>query len=140
MLTVGNWANKDSHFYNLMRTSDVMPKAFDEFYQATGDNSWLNIKKQMLKYISNLSKQHKTGLVPDFAWISNKGATPAKPNEVATKYDGDFSANACRVPMLLAESDDKEATKVLKKMLNFFREQGSMSAGFTLSGKTLHNY
>ena len=28
MVTVGNWANKDSRFYNVLRTSDVMPKAF----------------------------------------------------------------------------------------------------------------
>lgn len=39
MVTVGNWANKDSRFYNVLRTSDVMPKAFEEFYQATGDRN-----------------------------------------------------------------------------------------------------
>lgn len=67
MVTVGNWANKDSRFYNVLRTSDVMPKAFEEFYQATGDREWLTIKSKMLNYLQKLSKEHDTGLVPDFA-------------------------------------------------------------------------
>lgn len=72
IITVGNWANKKSHFYNVMRTSDVMPQAFEEFYQATGDHSWIEIKSQMLAYLQQLSSQHKTGLVPDFTWISKQ--------------------------------------------------------------------
>ncbi len=55
MVTVGNWASKDSRFYNVLRTSDVMPKAFEEFYQATGDRSWLKLKSQMLDYLQQLS-------------------------------------------------------------------------------------
>ena len=42
-----------------MRTSDVMPQAFEEFYQATGDRSWLKVKSQMLTYLQQLSSQHK---------------------------------------------------------------------------------
>ena len=36
-LTVGDWADSKSKYYNLMRTSDVMPEFFDNFYQETGD-------------------------------------------------------------------------------------------------------
>lgn len=124
IITVGNWANKKSHFYNVMRTSDVMPEAFEEFCQATGDHSWIEIKSQMLTYLQQLSSQHKTGLVPDFAWISRqKQASPAKANDVATKDDGNYSTNACRVPMLLAASNDKEANNIVKKMLKFFKQK-----------------
>ncbi|EEJ71339.1 glycosyl hydrolase family 8 [Lactobacillus ultunensis DSM 16047] len=66
-LTVGDWANSKSKYYNLMRTSDVMPEFFDNFYQATGDGRWLIIKKTMLKRLNELSHLHKSGLVPDFA-------------------------------------------------------------------------
>ena len=90
MVTVGNWANKDSRFYNVLRTSDVMPKAFEEFYQATGDREWLTIKSKMLNYLQKLSKKHDTGLVPDFAWVSNNYVKPAKANEVATNDDGHY--------------------------------------------------
>ena len=39
-----------------------MPQAFEEFYQATGDRSWLKVKSQMLTYFGwQLSSQHKTG-------------------------------------------------------------------------------
>ena len=69
----------------------------------------------MLTYLQELSSQHKTGLIPDFAWISKqKQASPVKLNDVATKDDGNYSANACRIPMLLAESSDKEANDIVK--------------------------
>ena len=124
-----------------MRTSDVMPQAFEEFYQATGDRSWLKIKSQMLTYLQELSSQHKTGLIPDFAWISKqKQASPVKLNDVATKDDGNYSANACRIPMLLAESSDKEANDIVKKMLSFFKQKEEISSGFTLTGKPLYQY
>ena len=66
-LTVGDWADSKSKYYNLMRTSDVMPEFFDNFYQETDDKRWLVIKNTMLKRLNQLSHQNKTGLVPDFA-------------------------------------------------------------------------
>lgn len=140
IVTVGNWVDKRSHFYNMIRTSDVMPKAFEEFYQATKDKNWLAIKGQMLSYLNQLSTQHKTGLVPDFAWIINGRARAAKANDVASSNDGYYGANACRVPMLLAESNDKQANQTLKRMLKFFKQKGKMSAGFTLTGDELNHY
>ena len=79
------------------------------FYKATGDDRWLTIKRTMLERLYQLSRQHKTGLVPDFAWVSATNAQPVKANTVATKDDGNFSANACRVPMMLANSNNKVA-------------------------------
>ena len=43
ILTVGNWANRDSKYYNLMRTSDALPKQFQSFYEVTKD-------KKMVEY------------------------------------------------------------------------------------------
>lgn len=139
-LTVGNWATKNSKFYDLMRTSDVMPHFFDSFYKVTGDDRWLAIKKTMLRHLYQLSCQHKSGLVPDFAWISKTTAKPVKPNTIATKEDGDYSANACRVPMMLADYNSKEAKKITHRMLKFFSKQNLITAGYTLKGKPVNNY
>lgn len=75
-LTVGNWADSKSKYYNLMRTSDVLPTMFDQFYRESNDSRWLLIKKTMLKRLNQLSHQHKSGLVPDFAWLTSKDAKP----------------------------------------------------------------
>ncbi|MGN1272707.1 MAG: glycosyl hydrolase family 8 [Lactobacillus sp.] len=139
-LTVGNWANEKSKYHNLMRTSDVMPEFFDSFYKTTGDKRWLTIKNTMLKRLYQLSHRHKTGLVPDFAWVSATNAKPVKPNTVATKDDGNFSANACRVPMMLADSHDRLAKKIVNRMLKFFSKRTVLLAGYTLKGKAINNY
>ena len=139
-LTVGDWATKKSKYYTLMRTSDVMPTAFDEFYQVSHDQRWHLIKKQMLARLSDLSKQHRTGLVPDFAWISETSARPVKPKTIASKNDGNYSANACRVPMMLASSKDPKARQTLDKMMKVFSNQYYVTAGYTLSGQRLNHY
>lgn len=139
-LTVGNWADYKSKYYNIMRTSDVMPVFFDNFYQATGDSRWLKIKNTMLERLNQLSEQHKTGLVPDFAWVSATNAKPVKAKTVATENDGNYSVNACRVPMMLANCQDSLARKILKKMMKFFSKQQTLTAGYTLKGKPLNDY
>lgn len=106
ILTVGNWANEKSKYYNMMRTSDVVPQQFDAFYELTGDKKWLEIKNSMLGYLSKLSAQSKAGLVPDFAWVTKSGTKPVAANTIASKYDGDYYYNACRVPYNLAQSND----------------------------------
>ena len=62
------------------------------------------------------------------------------PNTVAGKYDGDYSANACRVPMMLAKSNDPRAQKILNKMMRFFSEQYYITAGYSLNGHRLVKY
>ena len=66
MLTVGNWATPASNSANLMRSSDVMPTAFEQFYDFSHNRQWLVIKTKMLNRLFQLSKQYKSGLVPDF--------------------------------------------------------------------------
>ena len=139
-LTVGDWADSKSKYYNLMRTSDVMPEFFDNFYQETGDKRWLVIKNTMLKRLNQLSHQNKTGLVPDFAWVSKNDVQPVKPKTISTENDGYYSANACRVPMMLAGCNDRSAQNTLKRMLKFFSKQNTITAGYTLKGKPLNKY
>lgn len=139
-LTVGDWATSKSKYYRLMRTSDVAPTFFDTFYQSSHDQRWRIVKNGMLDHLADLSTQHRTGLVPDFAWVTADSAKPVKPWTVASKNDGNYSANACRVPMMLANSKDPRAQKTLTRMMKFFSRQSHVTAGYTLAGKKLNHY
>lgn len=139
-LTVGDWAKTGSKYYRLMRTSDVAPSFFDQFYRLSHDQRWRTAKNGMLDHLLTLSKQHKTGLVPDFAWVGEHSAKPVRPNAVASKNDGNYSANACRVPMMLADCKDPRAQKVLTKMMKFFAHRQYVTAGYRLNGKQLNHY
>lgn len=140
VLTIGNWANSKSKYYNLIRSSDIMPFIFTALYKESRDKRWLAINNHMLKALSQLSKQHKTGLIPDFAVIKDGYAKPVKAHYVATRYDGDFSDNACRIPMNLVYANTAKTDRIVKKMLNFFDKQSKITAGYTLTGKALNNY
>lgn len=137
ILTVGNWANAKTKFYNMMRTSDVMPQQFDAFYKLTGNPIWLEIKNSMLNDLNKLSNQSKVGLVPDFAWITKSKAKPVASDTVATKYDGDYYYNACRVPYNLAKSKDKKARNVLNHIMDFFIKKNKIYGGYYLNGKPI---
>lgn len=139
-LTVGDWATNKSKYYRLIRTSDVAPTFFDNFYQLSHDQRWRSVKNGMLHRLADLSAQHKTGLVPDFAWVTADSAKPVKPWTVSSKNDGNYSSNACRVPMMLAASKDSLAQQTLTRMMKFFSHRMHITAGYTLSGEQLNHY
>ena len=140
VLTVGNWANQDSEFYHLMRTSDTLPAQFQIFYEVTKDSKWLDIKEKMLQQLQTISSQTKTGLLPDFIWVDEQGTRVADPETIESKYDGAYSYNACRLPYNLVQSKDATSQKLVKKMLNFFKSQRNLYAGYDLKGKALNNH
>ncbi|MGT2751363.1 glycosyl hydrolase family 8 [Streptococcus orisasini] len=137
-LTVGNWATEGTDYYDLVRTSDVLPEQFDVFYNFSKNNTWKDIKSSMLDSLEKMSGQHKAGLFPDFMWVRKSGQVKAaKANLIASKYDGDYYYNACRMPYNLARSKDKQSQKMLRKMMNFFMKQKTIYAGYKLNGKHL---
>ena len=140
VLTVGNWANQDSEFYHLMRTSDTLPAQFQIFYEVTKDSKWLDIKEKMLQQLQTISSQTKTGLLPDFIWVDEQGTRVADPKTIESKYDGAYSYNACRLPYNLIQSKDADSQKLVKKILNFFKSQRNLYAGYDLKGKALNNH
>lgn len=139
-LTVGDWATPESPFHDLLRTSDVIPSFFDAFHALTKDSRWITVKNTMLDRMVNLSDQSATGLVPDFAWVTADGGQAVKGKTIESKHDGDYSFNACRVPMMLAWSTDRRATKVVHGILDFFEKQDVITAGYTLTGKPINSY
>lgn len=140
ILTVGNWATADSKFHHLMRTSDVLPAQFQAFYKLTGNDQWLKIKESMLAKLEKASVDYKTGLLPDFIWVENGTVRAAEKNAIASKNDGDYYYNACRLPYNLAQSKDAKSQKILNKMMKFFMKQQRIYAGYTLDGKALNQY
>ena len=114
-----------------------MPTVFNQLAKDTGNQQWVSVKNQMLDRLVDLSNQHKTGLVPDFAWVTADSAKPVGANTIASKYDGDYWFNACRVPYLLATSKDPRAKKVLNKMMKFFAKQYEVFSGYILKGKPI---
>lgn len=71
-----------------------MPQQFEEFYQLTQDNTWLQLKDSMLDKLVLMSEQYKTGLLPDFMWVGEDEVKAAEANAVATEFDGTYSYNA----------------------------------------------
>ena len=140
LLTVGDWATADTAAYRLMRTSDVMPSVFASLAKLTNDKRWGQVSDSMLTKLATLSKQHKTGLVPDFAVVTKQGVRAAKAKEVATKQDGHYAYNAARVPMMLADSSDQRAVWINRRLMHFFDQQTQLLAGYTVTGKALHKY
>ncbi|MEX2784145.1 glycosyl hydrolase family 8 [Streptococcus sp. H49] len=140
ILTVGNWAAADSKFHNLVRTSDILPAQFQAFYDLTGNQDWLTIKDSMLSKLETVSRQYETGLIPDFIWVDGDSVSPAAPNDISTENDGDYSYNACRLPYNLAQSKDDKSQKIVTKMLDFFMEEDSIKAGYSLEGQPLNQY
>lgn len=145
VLTVGNWANQTSKFYNIVRTSDIIPSFFDKFYVFSNNRAWLDIKKNMVTTLYKSSRQSKSGLVPDFILVSNKG--DVRPisydkNVQLNKHDSDYYYNAFRIPFNLAQSSrrSQEETVVLNKLMSFFNSQQKITSGYTMQGKPLNQY
>ena len=140
VLTVGNWANQDSEFYHLMRTSDTLPAQFQIFYEVTKDSKWLAIKEKMLQQLQTISSQTKTGLLPDFIWVDEQGTRVADPKTIESKYDGAYSYNACRLPYNLTQSNDEKSQRVLSKLLDFFMTQKNIFSNYNLDGNFLDDH
>lgn len=140
VLTVGNWADSQSPFYNLMRTSDTLPQQFEAFYELTQNQQWLAIKDRMLDKLIQVSDESKTGLLPDFIWVDGDQVRVAEANTVESENDGFYSYNACRLPYNLALSQDDKSQALLKKMMNFFMKQEAIYAGYDLKGQPLTDH
>ena len=68
----------------------------------------------MLEKLEMISAQEDTGLIPDFIWIDEgREARVAEANAVASAHDGDYYYNACRLPYVLAQSQDKQSQQPL---------------------------
>lgn len=141
IITLGNWVGKGTPEYQTFRSSDVIPKFYDEFYQFTGDTIWVTIKEHLLDYLNQVSQNSKSGLVSDFINVKDGKATVPTGSVIEAKTDGEYSWNAARVPMQLAyDLTSGESVKIINRMLQFFETQPHVFAGYTLDGKATVEY
>ena len=148
-MKLGDEISSDDSAYMDTRSSDLIPDHFRAFQRATGRAEWGVILDKSYSIIDALQNGFSpaTGLLPDFIRRVDKSPTPARPNYLESKHDGDYYYNACRVPfrvgldyLLTGEPRSKAA---LEKITRWVRiESGENPAriaeGYTLSGKRLH--
>jgi endo-1,4-beta-D-glucanase Y len=137
-------------FYD-MRSSDFMPDHIRAFRLATGDSTWDSVLTNNYRVFHYLQDTYSpdAGLVPDFIkhiHLDQLSATPAQPNYLESKYDGNYNFNACRVPWRIAAdylvSGDPRAAEFLSRINPWIKETTSgnpdnISAGYNLSGDDL---
>lgn len=141
LLRVGNWAKNDEKYNNLIRTSDLIPSYFKKFYEVTNDKRWQKIYLKSIKVLKNLSGENKTGLIPDFVFITHNNISSVSPNTFESANDDKYAWNANRVPLRLAfNTSNKELKNINKKMLIFFNQQKSIKAVYSLDGHSANNY
>ena len=104
------------------------PARFDQKKLEWVNNQYIKAKQKtnpnelMSLSLANLIEDGKIQSDPD-------------PKTIESKYDGAYSYNACRLPYNLVQSKDATSQKLVKKMLNFFKSQRNLYAGYDLKGK-----
>ncbi len=142
---LGDW---DNNMYTT-RPSDWMTDHFRAYYNATGDNFWLDaadtVYSMMNVIIDNYSSN--TGLMPDF--VVGETARPSNPNFLEGENDGDYYYNACRFPWRISSDylhyGTAESKQVLSKFLEWANDEinndfANYTAGYELNGTALNSY
>lgn len=141
LLYLGDWAKNDQRYQMLVRTSDLIPAYFGEFYKQTHDERWQILYKMSVNTLSKLSQDSPVGLLPDFFWFQNGKLVVADPNTIESKDDGHYGWNANRIPMRLAyKANDADLRDINKKMIKFFNDQSTIAAVYDLNGNKLNTY
>lgn len=128
------------------RASDWMPGHFQAYFGATGDATWLKARDTAYGLIADLTRSHApaTGLMPDF--VVGDPPRPAPPGFLERPQDGDYSWNACRLPLRLAadlaHTGSPEARTALSRLSVWLRQAtggdpAAIKAGYALDGTPL---
>lgn len=139
VLTVGNWATSGTSYY-VIRTSDVIPSFFADFYKSTHNSLWQTISKNELAALLQTSNATTNGIIPDLILYQNGKATTPTVNPLDTGSTNIYGYNACRVPLNLAMTNDKVAQAVNHKFVAFLNKQHPLYAGYDVNGKAQADY
>jgi endoglucanase len=140
--SLGDW---DSDSYDT-RPSDWMYDHFRIFAKYGDAQRWNNALDTCYELadeiVSNFASS--TGLQPDF--VVNDPPEPAEPFFLEGEHDGNYSYNACRVPLRLAvdfgHNNESRAKDLLSKLVTWAVEESMNNpalfmAGYTLDGKVV---
>lgn len=142
---MGNWATT-ANDQRKLRTADLMTGYFRAFAKVSQKAKWTRTANQSQKMVKKLSAQHKTGLFPDFTYVTGKHLTrrSVRPNTIESATDNQVGYNACRVPWRLAQTyrltHDATTKRALTKQLNFFQRRSKVTAVYTLGGRAVYTY
>ncbi|OFI48746.1 hypothetical protein BG261_06360 [Floricoccus tropicus] len=139
LLLVGDWARSTEDKNSLVRTSDLIVPYYQYFYKKTGIDTWKLIAEKSIKVLNDLSLKTDTGLMPDFIQVYGDDVQIANGRVLESEHDGDYYWNANRVPLRLAGTG-AELTQTKEKLLAFFAERKTISAGYRLNGQDLVDY
>ncbi|TGD20338.1 glycosyl hydrolase family 8 [Levilactobacillus suantsaiihabitans] len=143
--TMGNWATS-AYDRSKLRTADLMTGYFKTFAKYTHDSSWNKVAKRSQSAVKKLSARHKTGLFPDFIFVTGKSLKlkAVQPYAIESGTDNQVGYNACRVPWRLAQTyklkHDSVTKKALNKQLKFYNRKSKITAVYTLGGKAVNSY
>lgn len=139
---LGDW---DRNGWNT-RSSDWMAGHMRAFRQATGDACWDEARKTVYDLIGKIGQTHSpnTGLMPDF--VVGDPPKPAPPRFLEKETDGEYSWNACRLPLRLAvdfaHTGAPESKAALSRIATWVAgatggDPGAIKAGYRLDGTPL---
>ncbi len=146
---LGDWTDfNEPYYYDATRSSDFMPGHLASFAVVTADADWHHIADRTYEVFDYLQDRYAptTGLVPDFIQHPLSSPVPAEADFLERPYDGEYSWNACRVPMRVGihylTSGDTRARSVVSRLDTWIQsaaEQDPMniSAGYWLDGDSL---
>ncbi len=150
---LGDWVEADGSEYNQYtnRTSDFMLANFQAFLQFTRNKNWKQVINKSRKTAGVLQRKYSptAGLFPDFiepVSDSNHVPRPADTLFLEGENDGNYSYNACRVPLRLGIdallNKNKASRKIVRKVSSWAERyhEGNphnISAGYTLDGNPL---
>ncbi len=149
LILLGDWVSGNSAYTYGTRPSDWMTSHLRVFATATGDTYW-NETADNIYQIMNIIRNNyaqTTGLMPDF--IDGENPRPAPENFLEATTDGQFSWNACRVPLRIAfdaahfgNSSAREALTYIVDWIELktLGKPSAIVAGYDLNGDALVNY
>jgi endo-1,4-beta-D-glucanase Y len=146
---LGDWATQGDQHYDATRPSDFMPDHYATFLAGGGGTGWAQMitgSYQIMQRVQS-SAAAQTGLLPDFVVrASTSTPAPAAANFLEGANDGNYSYNACRVPLRVGAdfvtSGEQRAADLLAP-LNAWLQQSTggnphnIRPGYTLAGRAL---
>ncbi|GAA1766641.1 glycosyl hydrolase family 8 [Luedemannella helvata] len=148
LLRLGDWATGSGELARTSRTSDWMLDHLRAFRRATGDPYWDMVRRAHQRALSNLlaGPGAGTGLVPDFVVDTHAAPRPAAGRVLESEHDGQYSWNACRVPLRVGvdavTSGDARSVAAARAVTRWVRratggDPAAVSSGYALDGTPL---
>ena len=151
-LMIGDWAGTDgdSEIEYTTRSSDFMQSHLYAFFSLTGDKRWLAVHDKTYSIINTFNQRYtpKSALLPDFISHLDSSMTPARPELVGDKRDGDYAWNAARYPwrvgldyLLYGDPRARESLTVFNRWARAttHEDPAAFNSGYRIDGSAIND-